>query len=52
MTVDIETAFLYEDFEEAIYIKFPAGYEKYLIDKQTRMGNKKIKMDIKTSCCY
>jgi Reverse transcriptase (RNA-dependent DNA polymerase) len=47
---DIETAFLYEDLEEAIYMEFPTVYDRYLIDKQTRMGNKKIKMDIKTSC--
>ena len=28
--VDIETAFLYGDLEEKIYIKVPEGLEKYL----------------------
>jgi hypothetical protein len=46
---DVETAFLYRDLEETIYMEFLVGYERYLIDKQTRMGNKKNKIDIKTS---
>jgi hypothetical protein len=47
---DIETAFLHGDLEERIYMEFPAGYERYLLNQLTRMGDKKIKVDITTSC--
>jgi Reverse transcriptase (RNA-dependent DNA polymerase) len=38
----VKTTILYGYLEETIYVEFPAGYERNLIDKQTRMGNKKI----------
>ena len=31
--IDIETAFLYRNLEEEIYLKFPDGYEKYTSKK-------------------
>ena len=31
--IDIETAFLYENLDEGIYLKIPDGYEKYTSKK-------------------
>jgi Reverse transcriptase (RNA-dependent DNA polymerase) len=47
---DVETALLFGELEETIHMEFPIGYERYLIEMQNRMRNKKIKMDFETIC--
>ena len=39
---DIETAFLYGDLEEELYMEFPEGYEEYLLEKNEISLNQNI----------